>query len=62
MPIWSVAPSGTSSATCCADAPLDVAERRATRTAYGGTSHLDAEVDVVDVDEAVAERARHARG
>ena len=44
-----------------ADAPLDVADRRHRDASYGGAVDLDAEVDLIDVHEAVAERARHAR-
>ena len=58
MPSWSVAPSGTSSATW---APIRRSTSPMTGLAcsYGGTSTSTAEVDVVDVDEAVAERPRH---
>ena len=59
MPICSVAPSGTRSATY---APM----RRSTSPTGGGVGvrrdvDLDAQIDVVDVDEAVAEGARHRR-
>ena len=58
MPSCSVAPSGTSSATC---SPI----RRSTSPMAGPACvvrrdvDLDREVDVVDVDEALAERPRH---
>ena len=42
-----------------ADPALDVADRAGSACSYGGLVDLDAEVDVVDVDEAVAERPRH---
>ena len=58
MPSWSVAPSGTSSATY---SPI---RRSTSPIAADGMLvrrrvDLDREVDVVDVDEALAERPRH---
>ena len=58
IPSWSVAPSGTSSATCSPIRSLDVADDRVGVRVRRDVD-LDAEVDVVDVDEAVAERPRH---
>ena len=42
-----------------ADPALDVADRAGCACSYGGYVDLDREVDVVDVDEALAERPRH---
>ena len=58
IPSWSVARSGTSSATCAPIRSLDVADHRA-GVGVRWDVDLDAEVDVVDVDEALAERPRH---
>ena len=58
IPSWSVAPSGTSSATWLADAALHLADL-AGRVLVRGLVDLDGEVDVVHVDEALAQGPRH---
>ena len=58
IPSWSVAPSGIELGDECADPPLDVADL-ADRVLVRRDVDLDREVDVVDVDEAVAECPRH---
>ena len=58
IPSWRVAPSGTSSAT---NSPMrrSTGADRTHRVLVRRLVHLDGEVDVVDMDEALAERARH---
>ena len=58
MPSWRVAPSSDQLGDVPADPPLDVADRRAGVDVRRDVD-LDGQVDVVDVDEAVAERPRH---
>ena len=58
MPSWSVAPSGMSSATCSPIWRSTVTDLT-DRPLVGRHVDLDREVDLGDVDEAVAERPRH---
>ena len=58
MPSWSVAPSGSELGDMAADAALHLADL-AGRVLVRGLVDLDGEVDVVHVDEALAQGPRH---